>query len=419
MSEHAQVSIVRCEEYGTECVDVALVNAVGLLGGIRQFVRPGQRVVLKVNLCRPMKPEALVTTHPSVVRAVARLVQEAGATPIIADSPGGVFTEAILRRVYRRTGMAEVATETGATLNFDTDSVQVPHPQGRLLHMVDLIRVAVEADAVISVAKFKTHNLTRITGATKNLFGLVPGMTKIAYHSKLRDATQFARGLIDILSFVRPTLSILDGVVAMHGDGPSGGDPYEARLLLAGNDALAVDMVAAGLAGWDPLSMPPVQVAKEWGLTTGKLADIEVLGESLESARLEGFRPGIASRVDPGLLPNALRALRPLLTARTVDGGRAGEGQDVSHEALDVGVFSPVVREWITRQLIPFPRAGEKCTACGYCIDHCPVGAIQVVDGRAQMDLNACIRCYCCHELCPNLAVELQRSLLGRTLFGK
>ena len=419
MTDQKRVSLVRCRDYDPEHVETALGNAIDLLGDIRQFVQPGQRVLLKPNLCRPMRPESLVTTHPSVVRAIALLVLEAGATPIIADSPGGIFTEAVLRRVYRRTGMTEVAEETGAALNYDTGSVQVSHPAGRLLRMLDLIRVAEEADVVISVAKFKTHNLTRITGATKNLFGLVPGTTKIAYHSKLCDAMQFSQGLIDILLYIRPVLSILDGIMAMHGDGPSGGDPYEAGLLLAGNDALAVDMVAAGLAGWDPLTMPPVRVARDSGLSTGQLSEVELLGEPLESVRLDGFRPGLATRVDPGLVPAALRALRPLLTARTVEGQRAADGQDVSLESLDVGILPPHLRRWLTRQLIPSPYAGEKCTGCGYCVDHCPVDAISIVDGRAEMDLRSCIRCYCCHELCPNLAVELRRSPLGRILFGK
>jgi len=419
MTERKRVCLIRCEDYDAGRVETALRRAIELLGGIRRFIQPGQRVLLKPNLCRPMRPEKLATTHPAVVRAIARLVREVGATPIIADSPGGVFTEAVLRRLYKRTGMADVAAETGAILNYDTSATQVSHPEGRLLRRLDLIRVATEVDAVISVAKFKTHNLTRITGATKNLFGLVPGMTKIAYHSKLQDAMRFSRGLIDILSYVRPVLSILDGIVAMHGDGPSGGDPYEAGLLLVGDDALAVDMVAAGLAGWDPMTMPPVRAAAEWGLTTGKLTDIELLGEPLESVQLEGFRPGRATIVDPGLVPRALRVLRPLLAAHTLKGERVNRGHETALEMLDVGVFPPLVREWVTRQLVPFPQAGEKCTGCGYCVEHCPVGAIRIVNGRAQMDVRTCIRCYCCHELCPHLAVELRRSLLGRVLFGK
>ncbi len=412
MSERPRVALLRCSNYDAQQVEDALRRLVDLLGGLERYVQPGQRVLLKPNLLRAMPPEAAVATHPSVVRAVVRLVQEAGATAVIADSPGGPFTPLLLRRLYERTGMRRVAEETGAELNYDTATVCLPYPKGGLLKRIDVMAAVAGADVVINLPKFKTHNLTRLSLAVKNLFGVVPGVTKVGYHAKLQDVRLFAQGLVDIARCVRPALTIVDGVVAMDGDGPSGGDPFAGQILLAGTDVLAVDVVAMSLVGWDPPTMPTIRVAMEQGLTGGRLEDIDLYGDPPEALRLVGFRPGSAATVDPGLVP---RRLLPRLKSRLRL--RSVHGQS-SPEALDVGTVPSALRGWVTRQLVVTPRAGERCTGCGQCVDLCPVGAIRVSGGKAQMDARRCIRCYCCHELCPSLAVELGRPPLGRLLFG-
>jgi len=419
MAERPPVALVRCDDYDPQRVEDALRRAMDLLGGMGSYVRPGQRVALKPNLLRAMAPEAAVSTHPSVVRAVVRLVQEAGATPFIVESPGGPYTPALLRRVYEKTGMRQVAEETGVELNYDTSAERIAVPEGGLLRLVDVLSPIARADVVINLPKLKTHNLTRLTVATKNLFGVVPGVTKMGYHAKLQDALQFSRGLVDIVRAVRPALSIADGVVAMHGNGPSGGEPFAGRVLLASPDALAEDVVAMALVGWDPLTMPTIRVAVELGLSTGQLKDIELLGDPIEGLRFQGFRSGSATTVDPGLVPRRLwRFFRRLLAAHTVDGRSAADGQ-VPAESLDVGTVPGPLRRWATNQLVVTPRAGQGCTGCGYCARHCPVQAIRIVNGRAIMDPGVCIRCYCCHELCPQLAVELRRPWLGRLFFGE
>ncbi len=410
---------MRCTDYDPQRVEDALRRAIDLLGGMGRYVHAGQRVLLKPNLLRAAPPEAATSTHPSVVRAVVHLVQEAGATPVIADSPGGPFTPMLLRRLYDKSGLRQVAGETGAELNFNTGTTRVPNPAGGLLHLIDVISAVAEADVVINLPKLKTHNLTRLTGAVKNLFGVIPGVTKIGYHAKLSDAMAFSRGLVDIARCIKPALSIMDAIVAMDGNGPSGGDPFAGHVLLASPDPVAEDVVAMSLVGWDPLSSPPIRVAAGWGLTTARLEDIDLLGDPLESLRFQGFRPGTASRVDPGLVPRGLLGrLRPLLAVRSVDGRSAASG-DVAPESYDVGTVPSFWRRWAIAQLVVTPRAGSRCNGCRYCAQHCPVQAIRVVDGHAQMDAGRCIRCYCCHELCPQLAVELHRPWLGRLLFGE
>ena len=412
MTDRTAVALARCEGYDPARVEEAVRHTVTLLGGMSEFVHDGQRVLLKPNLCRPMAPETAVTTHPAVVRAVAILVREAGATPVIAESPGGAFSRRILQRLYEKTGMTRVAQETGAELNYDVRALQVSHPGAKLLHVLDIIKVATEVDAIISLPKLKTHNLTRITGATKNLFGLVPGVTKIAYHNKLQDAERFSTGLIDILTYASPVLTLMDSIVAMHGNGPSGGDPFPMGTVIASSNAVAVDVMAAYLVGFEPRTIEPVRIAIEQGLCSGCVGDMTIRGGSLEEMRVQGFRPGTATVMDPGLLPRGLlRILAPLLMARRVKGTES--------ETLSVSTLPPALRQWVTRQMVPTPVAGPKCTGCGFCAEHCPVDAITITDRHAHIDPGQCIRCYCCHELCPYLAVDLKRPWVGRLLFGE
>ncbi|MCD6519603.1 MAG: DUF362 domain-containing protein [Anaerolineae bacterium] len=401
-----RVALVRCAEYDPTQVEAAVRRSVELLGGMEAFVQPGQRVLLKPNLVRAAPPEKAISTHPTVVAAVAKLVREVGGQPFIAESPGGPYTAGILRASYRKTGMAQAAEESGAELNFDTRAVQVSHPEAKVLYRLDLIQPAVEADVIINLPKLKTHNLSALTLAVKNLYGLVPGTIKISYHAKLQQRELFCQGLVDLLTYVKPALQIMDAVVGMEGEGPSGGDPRPIGAILASPSALAMDIVAAALVGFDPLDVLTTRVAVERGLTSGRLEDVELVGDSLEELRVPDFRKGIEAELDPGLVPRFLRRL--LRMESSAEGDARGRG-----------LFRALSSGWVWKQLVAMPYATEKCVGCGYCAENCPVQAIQIVDGRARMDGRTCIRCYCCHELCPYSAIELRRPLLGRLLMGR
>ncbi len=369
-----QVYVGRCRSYGQADVDAAIRQTFAALGGVERFVQPGQRVLLKPNLLLFKGPETAICTHPSLVQAVATCVREVGAHPVIADSSGGGTSHnpRSLRALYRVTGMEAAAQASGAELNMDCEGLEVPCPEGGLIKMLDVMRPATQVDAIINLPKLKTHGLLRYTGAVKNLFGLVPGRVKLGYHVKLQGAPHFSEMLLDVALWARPVLTIMDAIIGMDGDGPSAGRPKEMGLILAGQDCTAVDLAALDIIGMDPASVPTMRAAQARGLTTGRAADLDIVGESLGSAHVPDF-------------------------------------DAPSHGSFDVTLIPPGIRRWLTQHFVASPRATERCTACGVCAENCPVGAVSVENRRAHVDLGRCIRCYCCHELCPQRAVELRR----------
>jgi uncharacterized protein (DUF362 family)/NAD-dependent dihydropyrimidine dehydrogenase PreA subunit len=372
------VSIAKCETYESDQVRHALKAALEPLGGIGAFVQPGQRVLLKPNLLMPIRPERAITTHPAVVEAAVKLVQDAGGEPVIFDS-SAVPTGLVMRRVYRDTGMAEVAERTDAELGYDVAAVQVSTPDGVLLKRLDLLKICQDVDVVISLPKLKTHGLTTLTGAIKNLFGLVPGMMKPAYHAKLPDVDAFCDMLLDIAAYVRPALTVMDAVVGLEGNGPSTqGVPRQIGALVAGADTVAIDAAVCQLIGLRPNQLPLFRAAERRGWWP---MEIDLTGTPVAELAVPDFR-----------LPE---------TARSVEGRTR--------------LSSLVAKR--TRLFVPFPVPQDgRCTACRTCERVCPVQAISIVDRLAVVDYDACIRCYCCHEMCPEAAIDLESSWLGRLL---
>ncbi len=373
------VYVSRCSSYDRADVDAALAAGLAATLGTRPSILPGQRIILKPNLLQTQPPEKGITTHPAVVAAVARWVKASGATPVIIDSPGGRSSWQSLKKLYEVTGMAQVASETGAELSYDVEPIRLPCPDGRMIKAVETMRAVVEADGVINLPKLKTHGLTRLTIATKNLFGTIPGVTKAGYHTKLATSEQFSDMLIDVLCRHSPMLTVTDAIVAMEGAGPASGDLRVLNVLLVSSDAVAADVVAAEIVGMDPLSIPPIAAAARRGLTTGAVKDIRLLGEPLDQVRVSDFQPSPAGIPDMSWIP-------------------------------------PRLRSWVSGQLLASPAINARCIACNVCVENCPMHVIRIADGRARIDLKGCIRCYCCHELCPHDAVSLRHSPIGRLI---
>lgn len=371
-----RVSLVGCDSYEPDSAQACVSKAVNLLGGISEFVNVGDKVVVKPNLLRGSEPDKTIVTHPSIVKAVVLLVADAGAKPIIVDSPGGPASKRLLKRAYEKAGLAKVADETGAQLSYDTSSALVDFPQGKLIKAFDVLNVVSDADAVITVPKLKTHSLTYLTGATKILYGVVPGLSKVAYHAKLPDVEKFSQMLLDLNSLVKPRLCVMDAVVGMEGNGPSAGFPKKIGAILAGADPLAVDVVAAALVGFDPMDVQTIKAAKTQGTSTGRVEDIEVVGEKIENLKVSDFTPPVKDKT-PWFMPSFTKTL-------------------------------------MKDQLTAYPCPNQSCIGCGICETNCPVKAITIKEGSACMNLSKCIRCYCCHEMCPHHAIDLKKPWLMR-----
>jgi len=364
------VSIERCPNYEPERVKSALIRLLEPLGGMDAFVTPGERVLLKPNMLSAKDPEKAVTTHPAVLRAAIDLVKGAGGIPLVGDSPGiGDF-----RKVAARTGLLQVCEETGAALAEFSDAVEVAGTG--LFKRLELARPYLEADRIINLPKLKTHEMMTMTCAVKNLFGAVVGHAKAAWHLKAgADREQFARMLLEIYLLRKPDLTIVDAVTAMEGNGPGSGDPVDVGLLLAGTNAVAVDVVTAELAGIPASLLYVERTARKLGIDGADRTGIKTVGLPLSEARVAPFRLPPISDVQFGLPPFLKNRLRHYLTTRPC--------------------------------AVP-----EKCRLCGICADACPPRAIEIRNGRLVFDYHRCIRCFCCRELCPDGALDVTEGAL-------
>ena len=370
----ASVAIFRCAEYDRDMVFEAVHSTLALLGGIGRFVRRGEKVLLKPNMLSAKAPEKGITTHPLILEAMIDEVRSAGGEVWIGDSPSGAFEG--IQMYWENTGYSALAERTGVRLiNFEAGGTVIRELGGREFH---LSRAVLEADVLINLPKFKTHGFTLYTGAIKNLFGTLPGFQKVTVHKLYSHPESFSRVLVDIYTAVRPRLHLMDGILGMEGNGPATGDLRKVRLVLAGEDGVALDAVASYLMGFKSGKVDAIRIAGERGVGESRIENIDILGESLDAVTLDDFK----------LPSNYLIKLVPQFLVR-----------------------------WAGRLIRVRPYADlEKCTACGVCVKNCPVQAIRMEDGHPEMDYRVCINCLCCNESCPEGAVLQEKSWLAKKI---
>ncbi len=370
-----KVSVVKCSGYNPGQVKEALEKALSLLGGLAGIIKRGDRVLIKPNMLSARCPGEGVTTHPAVVRGIVELVQEVGAEAIIGDSPGG--TNRDLNHFWEVCGYKEVSEATGAPLvSLERELREVEVPGGVIYKTLHLSRIALEADVLITVPKLKTHSLTLLTGAIKNLLGLIPGLGKMEFHRRCPKPDDLGEAVVDIFSALKPRLAIMDAIVGMEGNGPVSDKLRDVGVLLAGPDAVALDTVAQTIMGLKPFDVPTTRAAAERGLGTADLRKIDIKGESLEEVVIKNF-----------VLPS---------------------------NAVVRSIPKPIL-SLIARRIMVRPRARtDKCTGCRCCVKNCPVGAVSIEKNFVRIDYRKCILCLCCYELCPEKAMDLKKSLLSR-----
>ena len=386
------VSIVRCGDYELEHLRAALSDLLAPLGGMQAFVKPGERIGLKPNIILPASPERAICTHPLLVAAVALAVKEAGGYPVVVESPGAgvVPLKSVMVGVFRKAGYRDVADRYGFELSYDTGWEVVSNPEGRRVHRVELLNSFLTCDGLINLSKFKTHTFQVLSGATKNLFGLIPGLTKVGYHAKLADPRSFGDMLLDIASLARPRLNIVDAILAMEGQGPStSGTPRQMGFLLAGSDSVAADLTCCAIAGIDPLAVPMLAAARERGMWRGRADDVETMGVPPAELAVKDFA----------------------LPGKYLDKSGLGRAQFLANGPRSL------MRSAFNRR--PRPKVG-RCTVCGACAQACPGKAIEMDKQMrvALVDDDKCIQCFCCHEVCPNAAIDLEFTGMGKVMHG-
>ncbi len=380
--KNTRVSLRPCSDYNPANVLQSMRDCLASLGGMSAFIKPGWKTALKVNLLQGAEPERCITTHPAIIAATAQLVREADGIPFIVDSPGAAIPHSAthLRHIYGKCGLADLGIE----LNEDMEVVPLPLPEGRMIHHMQALRPLVDADAIINLPKVKTHCFMVLTCAVKNMFGAVPGLEKLGYHSRLKSPERFGAMLLDILSALPPALNIVDGIEGMEGDGPSSGTSRHLGIILASESALAADLTVCRLTGIEPAMVPYLAVARERGLCPQAIDDSAVNApESLDHMKREFQLPG------------------------TMKSGSGFFNRQMQHMANPLMNYAFSLRPFVNE---------TACTGCGACARGCPEQIIHMRDRsgvrKAVIGYTGCIRCYCCHEMCPFKAIELRGSWL-------
>jgi uncharacterized protein (DUF362 family)/NAD-dependent dihydropyrimidine dehydrogenase PreA subunit len=371
----AKVSLVRCRDYSTDLVSGAVKKSVDLIGGVSAYIKPGSTVLVKPNLLAARGPETGIDTHPEVVRAVLRLLKSINCSIYLGDGPGVWGISQKVNEVYERSGMMKIAAEEEVKL--------VEFQRRRWYGKFPLTTWLQTCEYLVNIPKFKTHELTILTGAIKNLYGLVSSNYKSELHKRNINSVDFAGVVVDIFEKARPHLTIVDGVVAMEGDGPgSAGTLRDLGLVIAGSDCVAVDSVLAKIMGIEPTRVLTTLEAGRRKLGECSLSNIEISGEDISQFD-RPFKLPVASKKRALAVP-VLKLLSKFI------------------------YFYPVIDP-------------KKCSLCGACAKACPQKIIHLKktpDGSARMRINysKCIYCFCCQESCLYKAIQIKKSVLAKLI---
>ena len=367
-----RVWLAQCPDYG-QSLEEKIEKAFDALQ-VWDKIRPGMKVVLKPNLVMSSKPEQAIITHPAFTAAVGKCVQKAGGRVVIAESPGGPYTPAAMKAMFRATGYRDMAEACGFTLYTDCKSREVTLPQAKRCRELSVVEPFLDRDYLIDLPKLKTHSMVGFSGAVKNLFGTVPGLQKPELHCRFPEREPFSEMLCDLCHFLGPDLSLMDGIWAMEGNGPTGGQRRDLHVIAGSESPWALDVAAASLVGLEPEKIVMLREGHERGYGPLDLSELELVGDPMETLLAPDFLKAEASSTDfIDRLPKFLR---------------------------------PAAKKLAT----PYPRIDKKrCVGCGKCAESCPQHTISLRDGKAVIRYQNCIRCFCCHEMCPKHVVQIKR----------
>jgi len=330
------------------------------------MVKKGSRVLIKPNLLAPAPPEKAIVTHPLIIRAAVEYVLQKGAHPVISDSPASGSFEKILRESGIKKALEGLKVEFKEFRKAVT--VEVGKPFGK----IEIAEDAMNADLFINLPKLKTHTQMLLTLGVKNLFGCIVGMKKPEWHLRAgMDREIFARLLVRIYQAVNPSVTIIDGILAMEGQGPGrSGEPRKIGIIAGSQDTAALDIALCRMLGITPKRLLTNKIAIEEGIAN---EDVEI----------------------DGVMPEIRNFKFPEMTS---------------------GMFGPKqFHGFMRRHLTQRPVCNDKmCKLCGECWRYCPAEAISHSKKRISFNYDKCIRCYCCIEVCPHGALRAEETLPGK-----
>lgn len=380
-----KVAFARCTNYKAEEVGQAVERLFSYLSCVDKITEE-TKILLKPNLLAKHSPEHAVTTHPEILRAVIHACVKRGAQLehiIIADSAGGLYNPGQMRSLYQGCGLTQVAKEEKVELYTACEAVPYKTENGKVVSEFEILKPVLEADFIINLPKLKSHVMTGMTAACKNMFGIIPGLKKSEWHMRFPDKERFGDMLIDLLETVTPDMAILDGILAMEGDGPAGGEPREVGVLMASEDMVNMDLAIAHMMSLEPMRVPYLKAAYQRGLGKKQFDIGDAIGD------VEIFVP-----IEDWKLPESYQ----------------GNGESKIDFADHIPkIFRPVARK-LEETVAPRPVINKKlCIGCGKCAEICSQDTIGIANKKATIYNRKCIRCFCCHEMCPVKAIEVKR----------
>ncbi len=346
------VHIHKCKEYNVGLISKLISE---ILIPYEDTIKKSKKILIKPNQLMAKKPDEQVCTHPEFIEGVIIALKKYKKPIAVGDCPGFNTME----KVGKITGLVQVCKRQKVPLLSLEKPKAFPRKENKLIKKFVLAKSLSDYDLIVNLPKLKTHTLTVLTGAVKNLFGLIPGMRKARFHLKLQTPELFSKMLLDLYETINPQINIMDGIIGMEGQGPNAGIPRKANVIISSDNALAMDDVAAKIMG---LNVPMLNIAAKRGqIPKYKLqGEIKNLKFKLPVSKIEG-------------LPPFLKGF-----------------------AKSIGTRKPVINHDI-------------CVDCKRCVHVCPTKAI---DKNLNFDYEKCIRCYCCQELCPEKAITLKLSWL-------
>ena len=376
-TEERGVSVFRrVSQYDPAELDAA-VEDIFTRGGFEKGNLAGKKIIIKVNALMKASPDEAVTTHPAVVAAIISALKRRGADNIlIADCPSGVYSPARSAGIFASCGFAELRGE-GVELLCDNETAHIA--AGGSVAGFDILKCVAEADIVIGAGKLKTHALTGMTGAVKNYFGTISGLTKAEFHCRFPDSGEFVQMLCELCCAIKPDFNIIDAVCGMQGNGPSGGEKREFGFIAGSSDAFALDRLLARSLGLEVGEALTVAKSVELGLAPQDWRECPAAGD------VDLLECPISDLKRPDSVPST----------------NLVSGNGIARIIRKAAAPRPVIRH------------GD-CVGCGRCAEICPQHTIAIKDRKAYINRKNCVRCFCCHEVCPQRAIDIKRNVLFR-----